>query len=113
MVAENTGRGRRNTYAKVFDPDMALGWLEQAACGRAAPAFDYDQALPRESSRTYKPPRHVQDAQDVCRSECPVRAECLDFALRIEVPRGRSGVYGGLTPNERDELYDQQRGRIA
>lgn len=113
MVAKNTGRGRRNTYAKVFDPDMALGWLEQAACGKAAPAFDYDQALPRESSRTYRPPRHVQDAQDVCRSECPVRAECLDFALRIEVPRGRSGVYGGLTPNERDELYDQQRGRIA
>lgn len=113
MVAENTGRGRRNTYAKVFDDDMTLGWLERAACGKAAPAFDYDQALPRESKRSYNPPRHVQDAQAVCRAECPVKEECLEFALRIEVPRGRSGVYGGLTPNERDALYDQRKGRTA
>lgn len=113
MTGENTGRGRRNTYAKVFDPDMTLGWLERAACGGASPRFDYDQALPRESARTYNPPSRVQDAQEVCRSGCPVRAECLEFALRIEVPRGRSGVYGGLTPNERDALYDEQRGRTA
>lgn len=113
MTADNSGRGRRNTYSKVFDPDMTLGWLEHSACKGAAPAFDYDQALPRESSRTYRAPRNVQDALDVCRSECPVRAECLDFALRIEMPRGRSGVYGGLTPNERDALYDERKGRIA
>lgn len=113
MAAENTGRGRRNTYTKVFDPDMTLGWLEQAACGGADPAFDYEQALPRESKRTYKPPKHVQEALEVCWHECPVRLECLDFAFRIEVPRGRTGVYGGLTPNERDALYDEQRGKVV
>jgi transcription factor WhiB len=111
VAGENTGRGRRNTYAKFFD--LSMDWLERAACGGASPAFDYDQALPRESARTYNPPKRVQEAQEVCRTECPVRAECLDFALRIEVPRGRVGVYGGLTPNERDEFYDQQKGRIA
>lgn len=105
----NTGRGRRNTYVKVFDPDASLGWMEQAACGGADPAFDYDQGPPRESKRTYKPPKHVQEAKVVCWTECPVREECLDFAMRIEVPRGRVSIYGGLTPNERDALYDKTR----
>lgn len=113
MVAENTGRGRRNTYAKFFDPDMSLDWMAQAPCQGFAPAFDYDQAPPRESKRVYKPPRSVQDAKEVCWHECLVRVECLEFALRIEVPRGRSGVYGGLTPNERDALYDERKGRVA
>lgn len=116
MVVDNNGpskRTRRNTYAKFFDPDMSLGWLNEAACTGAAPAFDYDQALPRHKKRTYKPPQHVQEAQEVCRTECPVRLECLEFALRIETPQGRSGVYGGLTPNERDEFYTERNGLIV
>lgn len=116
MVVDNNGpskRTRRNTYTKFFAPDMSLDWMLEAACSGNAPAFDYDQALPRHKTRTYKPPRHVQEAQEVCRTECPVRAECLEFALRIETPQGRSGVYGGLTPNERDEFYTERNGLIV
>lgn len=113
MTGKAGGRGKSHTYAKVFDPDLDLGWMEQAPCKGSHPEFDYDQGRPSASGRRYNLPLHVQHAQKVCLNECPVRVDCLDFALRIEAPRGRSGVYGGLTPNERDALYDKQRGRIA
>lgn len=116
MAADNTGpskRTRRNTYAKYFAPDTDLEWLADAACTGNAPAFDYDQALPRHATVKYKPPKAVQEAKEVCWEECPVRLECLEFALRIETPQGRSGVYGGLTPNERDEVYIERNGLIV
>jgi WhiB family redox-sensing transcriptional regulator len=46
----------------------------------------------------------------VC-DRCPVREQCLRFALRAEgatPAKSRSGVFGGLTPAERFERYKQQ-----
>jgi WhiB family redox-sensing transcriptional regulator len=43
------------------------------------------------------------DAVRICRS-CPVRLQCLDYAMRMEVGQSnktRMGVWGGLTPNGR------------
>ena len=40
----------------------------------------------------------------VCKTACPVRLQCLDYAMRTElgVPaHHRAGVYGGLKPYER------------
>jgi hypothetical protein len=111
------GRTRRNSYVKKYEADMSLEWQERAYCGGRAPDFDYDQVLPNTSKaknpRPRREPSNVAEAKRVCWSECPVRTECLNFALKIEVPRGRAGVYGGLTPNERDALHDQQRRRTA
>ncbi len=39
----------------------------------------------------------VRDAKAVC-AGCPVRSECLDFALRLKVAHG---VWGGLSERER------------
>jgi WhiB family redox-sensing transcriptional regulator len=44
--------------------------------------------------------RAVEAAQGVC-SGCPVRAECLEYAL---VHRLDHGVWGGLTPSERRQI---------
>lgn len=108
---------RRNSYVKKYTPEVSLDWQERAECQRRAPDFDYDQKLPNTSKaknpRPRAEPSNVSEAKRVCWNECPVRAECLDFAFKIEIPRGRSGVYGGLTPNERDALYDRQIGRTA
>jgi hypothetical protein len=46
-------------------------------------------------------------ARAVC-SGCQVRAECLDYAIRNSEAHG---VWGGLTPRERDEL--RRRGGVA
>ncbi len=39
-------------------------------------------------------------AKEICR-RCPVRGECLDFALRTREPYG---IWGGLTEVERQEM---------
>lgn len=44
-------------------------------------------------------------AKAVCRA-CPVRAECLDFALHS---RQFEGIWGGTTPYERRRLLKKQR----
>ena len=41
-----------------------------------------------------------RQAKQVC-AACPVRAECLDYALRVNEPLG---VWGGLDPIERRTL---------
>lgn len=44
-----------------------------------------------------------REAKAICH-RCPVRLQCLDYAMRLEQDKGtwiRIGIYGGLTPNER------------
>ena len=115
MTAE--GRGRRNSYVKKYDTEVPLDWQERAACLGSAPDFDYDQKPPGKSTaknpRPRKTPEHIEKAKQVCVFDCGVREACLEFSLRTEIPKARQGIYGGLTPNERDALYDQQMGRTA
>ena len=40
----------------------------------------------------------------LCRT-CPVAADCLDYAMTVEPPGCRHGVWGGLTPTQRTRLY--------
>lgn len=42
---------------------------------------------------------------------CPVRKECLEFALDNEVDDGEWGVWGGLTPFQRQQLK-RERSRV-
>lgn len=44
---------------------------------------------------------------------CPVRAQCLEQALRLEgdtPSRMRFGIFGALTPTERFSLYEERGG---
>lgn len=43
-------------------------------------------------------------AQRIC-AGCPVRAACLDYALRMRIS---DGVWGGLTPAQRRALLRRQ-----
>jgi WhiB family redox-sensing transcriptional regulator len=64
-------------------------WVGQAAClGQSELFFATD---PASQGR----------AQAVC-GGCPVRRECLAEVRLIEQPHQRFGVWGGLTPGERD-----------
>lgn len=42
-------------------------------------------------------------AREVCR-DCEVTDDCLSFALSFEAVGHRQGMFGGLTPKERDRL---------
>lgn len=75
----------------------ALSWAQQAACR------GYDLSEFFTESRT-----GMARAKRICAS-CPVRARCLDEALRAEND-ARYGVFGGLTAAERSKLV--RRGAV-
>lgn len=71
-------------------------WMTEAACAQIGPADDY-----------FYPPKGVnaEPAKNVCRTICPVREECLRYAMTFEKhSTDRYGVFGGLSPRERDAL---------
>ena len=52
-----------------------------------------------------------QKAKRICngtlkRKACPVKAECLDYAMRHGI---KHGIWGGLDPDERDLVARRQR----
>jgi len=76
-------------------------WAARAACAGDYPEFWFPVERAGRGVADYT------HARAVC-AECPVRAECLDCAIR----NGEAyGVWGGLTPRERDEL--RRRGGVA
>lgn len=66
-----------------------LMWRDMAACL----GMDTEIFFPRKGGTAEK-------AKEVC-SGCPVRAECLDDALRLG---DETGVRGGLTASDRRRL---------
>jgi WhiB family redox-sensing transcriptional regulator len=69
--------------------DFAVDWQQDAACVQHR---EVDFFPARGES--------VRDAKAVCAC-CPVRVQCLDFALRLKVAHG---VWGGLSERERRSL---------
>lgn len=51
---------------------------------------------------------YEREAERLC-SPCPVRAECLEVALRNEVGRPSWGIWGGLAPWQRVLLIRARR----
>lgn len=82
----------------VTEHDLARAWQEQAECAHYAGRVDFFPA--RGES--------VRDAKAVC-TICPVRNECLEFAMRLKVVHG---VWGGLSERERRSLR-RERSRAA
>jgi WhiB family redox-sensing transcriptional regulator len=78
-----------------------LTWADRALCAEVDPEIFF----PEKGGSTLQPKR-------VCRA-CPVRAECLDWALEHGE---RFGIWGGLSERERRPLerqYVNQPGRAA
>jgi WhiB family redox-sensing transcriptional regulator len=80
-----------------------MDWRSRAVCGGAWAWLFFGpdgETPPERASREAR-------AKAVCAS-CPVRAECLDFALAHHV---RNGIWGGLNERERFRARLRRPGR--
>src|SRR5581483_5535604 len=65
-------------------------WCQKALCAEVGP---WDLWFPEKGGST-------KDAKRVC-AGCPVKVECLDYALRTDQ---RFGIWGGFSEQERRRL---------
>jgi WhiB family redox-sensing transcriptional regulator len=82
-------------------PDLDRSWIEDAACK------DYPD------KEVFFPSRgdtlNLAKARTICMG-CPVRVECLEYALASETGnRTASGVWGGLSGKQRRKIAEQRR----
>lgn len=74
-------------------------WQASAACrGQSAAIFFAPAHFERKEARAAR----ERQAKAVC-AACPVRVECLQYALRIREPHG---IWGGLSEMERRSLLN-------
>lgn len=84
----------------LHDEDLAPSWQQDAECVHHAGEVDFFPA--RGES--------VREAKAVC-ALCPVREDCLEFALRLKVAHG---VWGGMSERERRSMRrDRHRAALA
>ncbi|MEO7130692.1 MAG: WhiB family transcriptional regulator [Dermatophilaceae bacterium] len=73
----------------IGEAEGELGWQERGLCAQTDP----EAFFPEKGGST-------RDAKKVC-VECPVRQECLEYALSNDE---RFGIWGGLSERERRKL---------
>jgi WhiB family redox-sensing transcriptional regulator len=80
-------------------------WAKRALCAQADP----DAWFPGNGHREL-----TQLAKRIC-ARCPVRAQCLEYALSVADTWGgiATGIWGGTTPQERDQLRQQRKAVAA
>ena len=60
----------------------------------------YDQFFPEEVYDSIKKRLMIENAKGLC-AVCPIREQCLEFAL---ANNEAYGIWGGLTPSERSAI---------
>lgn len=76
-------------------------WRNQAACVGCDPELWFPNK---------RDPDSAEQTIAICQ-QCPVRLECLDFAMDTEGTHHRYGIYGGLEANQRVSLYNTRARR--
>lgn len=89
MTAETLG-----VLADLFGDVKGGDWRERAVCAQADP----DEWFQEKGGST-------KVAKSVC-ARCPVKAECLEYALARDE---RFGVWGGLSERERRPLVQARK----
>jgi WhiB family redox-sensing transcriptional regulator len=99
-------RGTRADSRPTHDPATAL-----AALAAAVPAWVADGLCGQVDPEVFFPPKGTpaEPAKAICRA-CPVRAECLEYALDNHE---HHGVWGGTTDDERRALQRARQRRAV
>jgi WhiB family redox-sensing transcriptional regulator len=79
-----------------------IDWQKRAACRGADANIFFPPTQPE--SKEERTMREAQ-AKSVC-AACPVREQCLTFALTTREPHG---IWGGLTETERRHVLERER----
>jgi hypothetical protein len=91
--------------AGLTDGGWIGSWGRRAVC--AHPYLDPDMWYPHPTDLGA-----IRRARATCEG-CPVRRECLGYAMRDEGATGhRNGMWGGLMPDERAALYAELERRV-
>lgn len=89
------------TTLELLSPTLDFwDWREDGAC-KGYPELFYNGEDERKGIRRAK----EREAKEVC-AECPVLAQCREYALETGEPYG---VWGGLTEMERHRILGRQR----
>jgi WhiB family redox-sensing transcriptional regulator len=75
---------------------MSTHWMSEAACATTDPELWFP-----ELDSLWR----VREAKNIC-EKCPVKKECLEYAL---VNGFKEGIWGGLSPTERNRLSKEKR----
>jgi WhiB family redox-sensing transcriptional regulator len=94
--ARGTGRRAAPSWGDFGLTEADLAWHEDAACVGTDP----DSFFPEHGSGVGA---DIAAAKRVC-ARCPVRAECLAYAITHDE---REGIWGGTTPAERQRGHRQ------
>ena len=86
-------------YSTTATSTAASSWESRAAC-RGAESARFVPPLTPESARQRRD--REATAKQIC-ARCPVRADCLEYALRVQEP---IGIWGGLNEPERRQLLE-------
>jgi WhiB family transcriptional regulator, redox-sensing transcriptional regulator len=71
-----------------------MSWEERARCGEHDPEIFFDPTA-----------RAERRAKSIC-AQCPVRLDCLAYALSV---RAEFGVWGGMNGKERSSMLRRSR----
>ena len=84
-------------HASIFTVELSTEWCKWGVCAQATdPDVFYSNGSTGQET-----------AKGLCAS-CPVRSECLEFALMAFVPTDDHGIWGGTTRDERKRLRAQR-----
>ena len=85
---------KRNRQEQEVDNDLVTSWMARARCRELPPSIFF----PSDGAG-------VEVARRYC-AECPVQAECLEYALEHHIEHG---VWGGASERERRRIQRSRR----
>lgn len=96
---------RMHPLRELLEPLPHEAWMDEATCATAAMADAWFPGAGRP-----KPGSNTAYALHLCRDVCPVKTECLNYALdRLAHGDELLGIWGGTTARERRDLLKRKR----
>lgn len=85
---------------------MGTEWMSQGRCSGDGKPQEYISAMYHAFFPDVGGPGTGMSAKILCMA-CPVKDECLDYALRNRI---KEGIWGGLNERERRKILKQRGG---
>ncbi|MEY4172980.1 MAG: hypothetical protein RI900_145 [Actinomycetota bacterium] len=82
-------------HLNLSDPDSPTAWMAQGNCRN----YDPSVFFPSDGVG-------VDRARKICNSDCPVAAQCLEYALENRIEHG---VWGGCSERERRRILKRRK----